>query len=164
MRSVSLCWLSLVIGCGDEASRVSEQRAPDGPRLPAGLIGQWLVVAPYALSGDTLTLRADSTATGIIPWPPPKDRMAKIARWKVQFGSKDPVGTRRDWTEGYTDGGDPECMLDNAPGCVSLPMLCLGAPNQYFCSAFRFVPPDSLAIQAGLRYVRVRGGVSSKSG
>jgi hypothetical protein len=164
MRRSWAALLILALGCSKDASHSRVVQIRDASRLPVGLIDQWVVVTPAALKGDTLTLRSDSTATGIIPWPPPRDRMAKISRWKVQFGSKDPVGTRRDWKEGYSDGGDPECMLDNAPGCVSLPMICLGATRQYFCSAFRFVPPDSLALQSGLRYVRVRRHASVHAG
>jgi hypothetical protein len=146
-------WLAvLLVACTKEP--VEEAAEPFVPTPPVAFLGDWIRIAPAAIRGDTLRLRADSTADGVIPWPP--NRMARISRWKIRFGSKDPVGTRADWRQGYTDGGDAECVLrDGGPECVSLPLLCLGASGEYMCSAFAFTP-DSLSLASGLRYIRLR--------
>lgn len=51
------------------------------PRPPVGLFGDWVHTAPAALQGDTLSLRADSTARGLIPWD--EKRAARVTRWKL---------------------------------------------------------------------------------
>jgi hypothetical protein len=159
MKRSLLLSVAFLMACSPDpkTSRVASLAVPvpAGPtRLPVALVGQWVAVAPYSVSGDSLSLRPDSSAQGIIPWPP--NRLARISRWKVQFGSRDPVGTREDWKQGHRDGGDPECSFGNDPGCVSLPMLCLGALKQYLCEAFQYSAPDTLTLRSGLRYVRTR--------
>ncbi|MEP6622409.1 MAG: hypothetical protein ABJE47_24005 [bacterium] len=134
--------------------------APAGSPLPVALLGDWIGVAPPAVRGDTLTLRPDSTARGIIPWGP--DRLVAISRWKVVFRSKDPAATRADWQQGHVDGGDIDCVADSAKGCVSLPELCLGTSSQYDCGAFKYTRSDSLTLQSGVRYVRAPRPVSGK--
>ena len=120
------------------------------PRGAPVLSGTWLRIAPLYAGDDTLRLQADSGASGLIPWPP--DKLARITHWKLKFMSMDPPAEREDWRYGHKDGGDPECMRDN-PACVSLPVLCLGAADQYICEAFH-VAGDSLLLSSGLRFVR----------
>lgn len=81
--------------------------------------------------------------------------MARISRWKVHFQSADAVASRKDWSQGHTDGGDADCFTGKATNCSSMPMLCLGAIKQYTCLAFRYIAPDTLATQMGLVYVKI---------
>jgi len=143
--------LALATCRAGEPARTSSSE-PLKPQPALALVGNWLRVAPEHLKGDTLRLRADSSAEGIIPWPP--NKFASVTYWKIRYMSKDPVGTRHDWRQGYTDGGDAECMREGELGCVSLPTLCLGATGQYKCEAFALTP-DSLLVSTGLQYVRL---------
>jgi hypothetical protein len=153
MKLVRILLALPLAGCqANESPNNSALAEPVRPHAAVSLVGDWLVVAPSRLKGDTRRLRADSTAEGIIPWPP--NRYARVSRWKIRYMSKDPVGTREDWRQGFSDGGDAECMRDGEPGCVSLPTLCLGAEAQYVCEAFA-QPADSLLLSTGLQYVRI---------
>jgi hypothetical protein len=165
MRRAIVSVLAFSIACRGETPVPVRSATNDAPRVPVGLMGDWIRIAPAEFAGDTLSLRPDSTATGLIPWPATKVRMARISRWKVQFGSKDPASSRADWRQGHTDGGDAGCAMGTERGCVSMPMLCLGATKQYFCSAFKYTAPDSLDLHMfGLRYVRLPRKVSQKTG
>lgn len=141
---------ALVAACTGETTPETPDD-PSVPRLPVALVGSWLNIGTGRLRGDTLRLSADSLADAIIPWG---QRYAKVHRWKVIFGSRDPVGTREDWRGGYSDGGDPECIFGNGDGCVSLPMLCLGATKEYSCAAFA-IAGDTLLVASGLKYLRL---------
>lgn len=120
-------------------------------RPAVGLVGDWLRVAPDSLRGDTLILRADSTALGVVPW---QGRLAIIKRWKIVFTSHDSVAARSDWAQGHADGGDGECYIGDTTGCISAPIICLGAGKQFQCEAFKY-SPDSLTLSHGSRFVRL---------
>jgi hypothetical protein len=122
--------------------------------VSVAFVGEWVRLTPRRLRGDTLHLRADSSAGGIILWDDTRDAMAR--HWVMRFGSRTPVAVRADWRKGYQDGGDADCVLDRAKvGCVSMPILCLGAPGQYACNALKYVAPDSLFLADGSSFVRV---------
>jgi hypothetical protein len=143
-------------GCRSEQG-LPPPLAANAPRAPVALIGDWVRVAPATLRGDTLSLRADSSARGVIPWGT-ATTFVRISRWQLRFASRDPVAAREDWRQGHKDGGDADCATGRtAAGCTSLPLLCLGAANEYQCEAFEFSPPDSLAFSSGLRYIRATG-------
>jgi hypothetical protein len=147
MRTLLLLSVALTLGCTG--------REPPLPPPPArsaiGLVGDWVRFAPASLSGDTLTLRTDSTAAGIVPWA--NGQLAVIKRWKIKFTSRDAVAAREDWAQGHADGGDGDCVFDDGAGCISGPVLCLGAGQQYQCEAFRYTG-DSLTLSHGSRFVR----------
>ncbi|MCZ8205414.1 hypothetical protein [Gemmatimonas sp.] len=125
------------------------------PRPPSALVGHWERQAPASLRGDTLTLNADSTASGLILWE--ETKVARAKHWTTRFGSRKPAAERQDWREGYEDGGEPECVLGlNPKGCVSLPMICIGALKEQSCQAFTFVAPDSLLFPDGSVFVRIK--------
>lgn len=144
--------LIAMLACQSE--HASSVAVSDARRAPIGLVGEWVRLAPKAFAGDTLTLREDSTASGVMPWR--NGRLARVKRWKVAFSSKDPVASRADWRGGHTDGGDRECFGQHTQGCVSLPVLCVGAGQEYECEAFQYTAPDSLALSSGSRFVRAK--------
>lgn len=155
MRGWTLMFTLLVVAgaCGrTDASRSEAVAASPIPRRPRAFVGAWRRIAPTRLRGDTLRLSADSSAEGIVPWPP--NRLARISRWRIRFGSKDPAATRADWRQGYSDGGDAECVLQDNPSCTSMPLLCLGAATEVICSPF-VVTADSLMLADGQRFVRL---------
>jgi hypothetical protein len=173
MRYRMLVALVCLAGCkGKEEPSVAVAATP--PRPPIGLYGDWVHVAPEALRGDTLRLRADSTADGLIPWD--GERAARISRWQLIFRSKDPATERADWRLGHRDGGDVECseiagwrklgrpksnvdstrVPPRASGCQSMPMLCLGTSEEFRCETFHYVAPDSLWLMDGSRFVRAK--------
>ena len=170
-------WMLVAMVClaecgGKEEPSVAVAAMP--PRPPVGLYGDWVHIAPEALRGDTLRLRADSTADGLIPWD--SERAARVTRWQLIFGSKDPATTRADWRLGHKDGGDLECssladrrklgrreahadstrLSSPASGCQSMPMICLGTPEEFHCETFHYVAPDSLWLMDGSRFVRAK--------
>jgi hypothetical protein len=142
----------LLVACVDKES--APKVALPAPRPPLGLIGDWVRVAPQSLRGDTLSLRADSTARGLIPWY--NDSLARITRWRVVFGAHEPPTERADWRQGHSDGGDFDCMRGLAKDCQGLPLICLHAGGEAQCEAFHYAPPDTLGLSSGLRYVRAR--------
>jgi hypothetical protein len=153
MKSSPILFILTVVGCrANEASQRDVAAEPLKAQAAVAVVCQWLRVAPTLHKGDSLHLYADSSAQGFIPWPP--NRLARISRWKIRYMSKEPVGTRQDWRQGYTDGGDAACMRDGEPGCVSLPTLCLGAEAEYSCEAFALTP-DSLLLSTGAQYIRL---------
>lgn len=145
--------LALLAACrGSEQTVAEKDSLPPIPRVPIAFVGNWLRVAPARLRGDTIQLLADSSARGVIPWPP--NRLARLSHWTIRLGSKDPVGARQDWRQGHSDGGDADCVLRDNPACVSLPLLCLGASAEHLCQVF-VVTPDSLLLADGQRYIRL---------
>ena len=64
------------ISCRD----TPEPPKPPPPRVPVGLVGDWIRIAPAHLRGYTLTLRADSSAVGIVPWS--NGRLASVVSQK----------------------------------------------------------------------------------
>ena len=123
-------------------------------RTPVGLLGEWITTAPRALRGDTLVLRADSSARGIIPW---ERGYARVNAWQIRFGSREPAVTRSDHAQGHLDGGDYECESGKVTeGCTGLPLFCFRSGQQMWCQAFAYRPPDTLALSSGLRYLRIR--------
>jgi hypothetical protein len=159
LRSLLIVAL-LVSAChGKTAERVAETTTPSVPPPPIGFVGEWVQVAPVAYSGNTLTLRADSSASGRLPhYRADTAGVASATRWRVMFMSHEPVASRTDWWGGHTDGGEADCTLtggpDSPPGCRSGPLLCFGdADRWYGCLGFRF-NQDSLALSTGDRYVR----------
>jgi hypothetical protein len=176
MRYRILIVAACLSGCnGKEEPRVAE--AAVTPRPPVGLYGDWVHVAPAALRGDTLSLRPDSTARGLIPWD--EKRAARVTRWKLVFGSRDPVAARVDWRLGHNDGGDAECSMAASArrptaltnegkqgatpaavtGCQSMPLLCLGTVEEFHCETFHYTA-DSLLLQDGSRFVRAKADVA----
>jgi len=147
MRTLLPLVVALTVSC-----REAPPPRPSPARLPVGLLGDWVRIAPTSLRGDTLTLRADSSASGIIPWS--NGRLAVVKRWKLIFTSRDAVVAREDWAQGHTDGGDPECSFGPAVGCISGPIICLGAGREYQCEAFKYTP-DSLFLWHGSQFVRL---------
>ena len=147
---------SLLLGAlactAGETRPIVPRTPPSSPRLAIGLVGDWVRFAPTNLRGDTLTLRADSTAAGVIPWG--DGRYARIARWKIMFTSRDAVVARADWAQGHADGGDPECSFGGSAACISGPQLCFGAGKQYRCETFNYTP-DSLTLVDGSRFIRL---------
>jgi hypothetical protein len=84
MRFGALFISLLVLACSSDAEQAHvATSAPDTlaslapPPAPVGLYGEWLRVAPPALAGDTLRLAADSTASGVVPWPPHTRSLAR---------------------------------------------------------------------------------------
>jgi len=126
------------------------------------LFGEWLRIAPRELRGDTLVLRADSVARGLWPWRP--DSLARISRWELRFGAREPATARADWRQGHDDGGDIGCILGRVADCRGLPMLCVIAAGEAACEKFHYAAPDSLYFSNGLRYVRVRRSATDESG
>ncbi len=149
VRTLLLLGACLVMACTRD---VPPKPLPPTPRSSVGLVGDWLRVAPTSLRGDTLTLRPDSTALGIIPWS--NGRLAIITRWKIMFTSRDAVVAREDWAQGHKDGGDPECIFGDGAGCISGPIICLGAGKEYECEAFHYTA-DSLSLSHGSRFIRL---------
>ena len=162
LSRVALPAITLSLGAcrGRDDTPASRGALPAVPRVARAFVGDWLRVAPQRLRGDTLRLRADSTADGIIPWPP--DRLARVSRWKLRFGSKDPVDARGDWREGFTDGGEADCVMRDDAACISMPLLCLGAAVEVMCNAF-VVTSDSLLLADGQRFRRVPARLASGS-
>jgi hypothetical protein len=167
MRFGAIFLSLLVLACSSDAEQAHvATSAPDTlaslapPPAPVGLYGEWLRVAPPALAGDTLRLAADSTASGVVPWPPHTRSLARITRWHVRYASRDAVTEREDWRQGHTDGGDADCFLRREPNptrCRSLPLICLGGLTEFACEKFVYTP-DSLLFSTGLRYVRIHPG------
>ena len=161
MRRTQIFAAALLFACSSEpegstVATLADTLASLGPPPPIALYGDWVRVRTPLQPGDTLRLTADSTAQGIIPWPP--GGVAKITRWKLVYASRDPVVEREDWRRGHRDGGDADCLFGRAPdpaSCRSLPYLCLGGLTQYHCEKFVYMP-DSLLFSTGLRYVRLR--------
>jgi hypothetical protein len=127
---------------------------------PVGFVGDWVQVWPASRKGDTLTLRADSTAKGLTTagradWYGDDTTTAAVTWWKVRFMSHEPSTQRADWWGGHEDGGEYSCFANPDEKCRSGPMLCLGNKKSFECVQFRFTP-DSLALSSGDRYVRVR--------
>jgi hypothetical protein len=164
MRFGALFITLLALGCSGDAEQVHLATTatdtldlPAPPPAPVGLYGEWLRVAPSDLAGDTLRLSADSTAAGVIPWPPQTRSLARITRWHIRYASRDAVVEREDWRQGHADGGDTDCFLRREPDqsrCRSLPLICLGGLTQFSCEKFVYTP-DSLLFSTGLRYVRI---------
>jgi hypothetical protein len=148
MRALLPLVATLTIACRD----APKPTKPPSGRPPVGLVGDWVRIAPTSLRGDTLTLRADSSAAGVIPWG--NGRLAIIKRWKIMFTSRDAVVAREDWAQGHADGGDPECSFGPGTGCISGPIICLGAGKQYQCETFKYTP-DSLFLSHGSRFIRL---------
>jgi hypothetical protein len=157
-----LLFLALIgIGCRSHdqvqvASTNQEWTVPP----PVGLVGDWIQIRPKSRRGDTLTLRADSTATGPAPagrldWYPGDTNITTISRWGVKFMSHEPSTQRADWWGGHKDGGEYSCFSNPDEKCRSGPMLCLGDADNFGCTQFRF-GHDSLALGTGDRYVRAR--------
>lgn len=144
--------LSITGGCAkDEPPKTPVEP----PRPGVALVGAWHRIAPLRLAGDTLLLRADTTASGVIAWDEGRDM--RVAHWSVRFGSRDSVAGRQDWREGHSDGGDPACFLSREPvGCISMPMLCLGAGQLRACNTFALIARDSLLLADGSRFVRAQ--------
>ena len=141
----------LLVGC---TGQPEPPRVPEPPRASVAFVGDWVRLTPRRLRGDTLRLRADSSADGTILWDDKRDALAR--RWVTHFGSRAPVAARADWRHGYQDGGDADCVIGRSRvGCVSMPILCLGVPGQYACSALKYVAPDSLFLADGSSFVRV---------
>jgi hypothetical protein len=163
MRSRALFIVFMSLACTRDSetldvasSHVDTLTQPTPPPEPIGLYGEWLRVAPRALAGDTLRLSPDSTAFGVIPWPP--QGLARITRWHLRYASRDAVTDREDWRQGHGDGGDADCFFRREPDparCRSLPLICLGGLTQFSCEKFVYTP-DSLLFSTGLRYVRIR--------
>ena len=156
MRALLLLIAILTIACRD----APEPPKPPTPRAPVGLVGDWVRIAPAHLRGDTLTLRADSSAVGIVPWS--NGRLASIKRWYIVFTSRDAVVARADWAQGHADGGDAECIFGAATGCISGPIICLGGGKQFQCEAFKYTS-DSLFLSHGSRFIRLSRSPSSPS-
>jgi hypothetical protein len=149
---VLLTFTSLTACKSDEPPAV-----PPKPRPPTALIGSWERQAPRALRGDTLTLRADSTANGLILWGEEQEQVVRSTHWYTFFASRDPVSERQDWRRGFTDGGDPECSFGpSQDGCISMPMICIGAIKQKACQSFVYVAPDSLLFHDGSVFLRIK--------
>ena len=150
-RAALASTLSLLASC---AETPAPPRPPELPRVSVGLVGEWVRLTPRRLRGDTLRLRADSSADGVILWDEKRDALAR--HWMTRFASRTPVAARADWRKGYQDGGDADCFLGRTTvSCVSMPILCLGAPGQYACNALKYVAPDSLFLADGSSFVRV---------
>jgi hypothetical protein len=148
---VSTFSLVLLASCAEPPA---PPRPPEPPRVSVAFVGEWVRLTPRRLRGDTLRLRADSSADGIILWNDKRDALAR--HWVTHFGSRDPVAARADWRKGYQDGGDADCVVGRRRvGCVSMPILCLGAPGHYACNALKYVAPDSLFLADGSSFVRV---------
>jgi hypothetical protein len=127
--------------------------------VSVAFVGDWVRLTPNRLRGDTLRLRADSSADGIILWDGKRD--ARARHWVTRFASRDSVASRTDWRHGYQDGGDADCYFGRITvGCVSMPILCLGAPGQYACAALKYVAPDSLFLADGSSFVRARSATA----
>lgn len=143
------------IACGTAGLSSSEETLQSQVlREPVALAGSWLWESPKRLAGDTLTLRKDKTAQGVIPWDGVRD--LRVSRWETRFGSKDSVAARNDWRQGFTDGGDPECFRTPQPsGCISLPMLCIGVISMKNCRSFAMLALDTLVLSDGSRFRRV---------
>jgi hypothetical protein len=158
MRCFVFIFALLLMGCKSRermqvATANQEWKVPP----PVGLVGDWVQLWPASRRGDTLTLRADSTARGLPPSDPGiswKD-MTTITQWQVRFMSHDLSTERSDWWGGHRDGGEWSCWADVNEKCRSGPMLCLGDGNLDRCVQFKF-GRDSLALDTGDRYVRVR--------
>ena len=150
MRMLLLFAAGLAMACTRDVPPAPLEPAP---RSAVGLVGDWVRIAPTSLRGDTLTLRVDSTALGIVPWAS-NGRLAIVKRWKIMFTSRDAVVARDDWAQGHRDGGDAECSFGDGVGCISGPILCLGAGKEYQCEAFKYTP-DSLSLQHGSRFIRL---------
>jgi hypothetical protein len=164
MKASVLLLAALAVACAGDTEEVDlatnaagdTLAKPTPPPAPIGLYGEWLRVSPPQFAGDTLRLAPDSTAAAIIPWAP--DTLARITRWKLVYGSRDPIAEREDWREDHRDGGDFECSFEREPDpsrCRSLPLLCLGGVTKYRCRRFAYTP-DSLLIHPNLTYVRLR--------
>ena len=143
------------IACGTaDPSSSEETLQSQTPREPVALAGSWLWESPKRLAGDTLTLRKDKTAQGVIPWDGGRD--LRVSSWEIRFGSKDSVASRSDWRQGFTDGGDSECFKTPQPsGCISLPMLCIGVNSMKNCRSFALIALDTLVLSDGSRFRRV---------
>ena len=161
MRLLALFLGCTLAGCGREVAKAPLADSIPLPRLAIGFVGDWLTIAPSSLRGDTLRLGIDSSATGVIPWS--RRGMVRVSHWKIRYGSKDSVAARADWRYGFKDGGDTECVVGDAPGCISMPLLCLGASGESLCVAF-LLKGDSLLLSSGLRYVRVRSSADTPAG
>lgn len=141
--------VAALVGCTESSA------PPDPPRPPVAFVGDWVRLTPARLLGDTLRLRADSSAQGIILWDDKHDAVAR--RWVWRYGSRDPVASRVDWRNGYQDGGDADCSFGRTTvGCISMPIICLGVPGQMSCTALKYVAPDSLFLADGSSFVRAR--------
>lgn len=104
--------------------------------------------------GDTLILRPDSSARGLIPWT--DTTMARISEWRVVYSSKQDPTERADWRHGYSGRGDADCFFRRVvDGCVSMPVFCFVAGREFKCEGFKYTAPDSLDFSTGLRYVRL---------
>jgi hypothetical protein len=63
------------------------------------------------------------------------------------------------------DRGDSDCYLGRTTvGCVSMPILCMGAKDQLACLAMKYVSPGSLFPADGSSFVRVRPAPVDSSG
>lgn len=151
MRTHGLLVVILLAACRDSAHRKPPVHAHT--RAPIGLVGSWVQIRPDSVRGDTLTLRADFRASGLVPRYQGDTLIMHATRWKVQFTSHDPVAMRGDWYGGREDGGDVSCVFGNDSTCVSGPLLCIGDTTAYQCVAFRF-GRDSLSLSTGARFVR----------
>ena len=158
MRLLALFLGCTLAGCGREVAKAPIADSIPVPRLAIGFVGDWLTIAPSSLRGDTLRLGIDSSATGVIPWS--RQGMVRVSHWKIRYGSKDSVAARADWRYGFKNGGDTECVFGDAPGCISMPLLCLGPSGESLCVAF-LLKGDSLLLSSGLRYVRVRNSADN---
>jgi hypothetical protein len=146
-------------GCRDAAPPPVEKPAPSPSRAPVGLLGTWVRNPPLDVRHDTLVLRADSTATGWTREYHSGDTVFAVARWKVEFLSKDPAVSRADQPGRYQDGGDHICTIHPDSTCVSAPMFCLGPAGKLSCQGMTF-RGDTLWLSGDGRFVRVARGDS----
>ena len=154
MRKHALFVMLLLTACRD---KVPEQPPPHGrTRAPIGFVGKWVQTWPDNLRGDTLTLHANFSASGLVPRYPEDTLVTSATRWKIQFTSHDPVAARQDWYGHRNDGGDRSCVFGSDSTCISGPLLCIGDTLSYHCVAFQF-SPDSLRLSTGARFVRASG-------
>jgi hypothetical protein len=118
MPSCSLVVALLLPGCKSREP-IHVATADQGWQVPppVGFVGDWVQVRPDSRKGDTLTLRADSTAEGLATagradWYSRDTTMAEVTWWKVRFMSHESPTERADWWGGHEDGGEYSCFVD----------------------------------------------------
>ena len=68
------------------------------------------------------------------------------------------ASSRRPATTSNADG-ERGATSASVTGCQSMPLLCLGTDDEFHCETF-FYTVDSLLLQDGSRFVRVKADVS----